>query len=131
MRPASHDASASDRKRRHGGIAVPGRPPVTVHAVISSGLHAPWPFANTRVEDLLLDGRVRFRHRGAVAIEGTIETPAVGTAEGYARVDVRRVDGGDWRLGVALDLADGVTACERLLGPDGPMEPWRVEKFRG
>jgi cholesterol oxidase len=99
-----------------------------VHSVVSSGLYAPWPFANSPAADLLLDGDVAFRHRGAVAFSGTMTTAAMGTGQGFARVDVRRVGDGRWQLRVALDLADEVMTCERQLGADGPMEPWRVSR---
>jgi cholesterol oxidase len=109
-------------------VVVDGQPPVCVHSVVSSGLYAPWPFANSPAADLLLDGDVAFRHRGAVAFSGTMTTAAIGTGQGFARVDVRRVGDGRWQLRVALDLADEVMTCERQLGADGPMEPWRVSR---
>ncbi len=37
MRATSHRASDSDTKRRHGGIAVPGRPDTIVATRLASG----------------------------------------------------------------------------------------------
>ena len=93
------------------------QPALEVVSIVSSGLHAPWPFANSRPEDYVLDGPLTFAHAGAT-IKGTMVTGAVGGRDGFAIVTVDRVDAG-WRLSVQLDLADGVCSCRRVLGDAG------------
>jgi cholesterol oxidase len=109
-------------------VVVDGQRPVCVHSVVSSGLYAPWPFANSPAADLLLDGDMTFRHRGAVAFSGTMTTAAIGTAQGFARVDVRRLEGDAWQMVVELDLDDGTIVCQRLLNEGGPPESWQVHR---
>jgi cholesterol oxidase len=51
-----------------------------VHAVMSSGLYAPWPFANARAESFVLDGPVTVGH----GVSGVITTHAWSYRAGYA-----------------------------------------------
>jgi hypothetical protein len=111
-------------------LTLPSGSAVTVHSIVSSGLYAPWAFANERPEDLLLEGAFAFRHRGAVAFDAAISTAAVGTAQGYCVVDVRRAGAdGPWKLSVELDLAGESTICERVLSASEPAGAWRVRRF--
>lgn len=90
--------------------------PVEVISVVSSGLYAPWTFVNARPDAFWLDGEVEL---GAVpgAFTATMVTAAVGTGNGFAVLQVERGAGGHWRIGVTLDLDDGLTRCHRDLDP--------------
>lgn len=96
-----------------------------VHTVVSSGLYAPWPFANAAPQDLALDGPVAYAHAAGL-LAGRMSTAVCGTAQGFAIVSVQRT-GERWQLAVELDLADGRTLCERALGPGGG--PWRSRRL--
>lgn len=99
--------------------------PVEVISVVSSGLYAPWTFVNARPDAFWLDGQVEL---GAVpgAFGATMVTAAVGTGNGFAVLQVERGAGGHWRIGVTLDLDDGLTRCHRDLDPAGACG-WTVE----
>jgi len=99
--------------------------PVEVISVVSSGLYAPWPFVNARPDAFWLDGEVEL---GTVpgAFRATMATAAVGTGNGFAMLQVARGAGGHWRIGVTLDLDEGLTQCERDLDPAGG-NGWTVE----
>jgi len=99
--------------------------PVEVISVVSSGLYAPWPFANARPDAFWLDGKVEL---GAVpgAFSATMATAAVGAGNGFAMLQVERGAGGHWRIEVTLDLDDGLTQCRRDLDPAGGTG-WTVE----
>ncbi|PBI96057.1 Cholesterol oxidase [Variovorax boronicumulans] len=92
--------------------------PVEVISVVSSGLYAPWTFVNARPDAFWLDGQVEL---GAVpgAFGATMVTAAVGTGNGFAVLQVERGATGHWRIGVTLDLDDGLTQCLRELDPAG------------
>jgi cholesterol oxidase len=98
--------------------------PVEVISVVSSGLYAPWTFVNSRPDEFWLDGPVDL---GAApgAFAATMVTAAVGTGNGFAVLQVERGSTGHWRIGVNLDLDDGVTQCRRDLDPAGGTE-WTV-----
>jgi len=99
--------------------------PVEVISVVSSGLYAPWPFVNARPDAFWLDGEVEL---GTVpgAFRATMATAAVGTGNGFAMLQVARGAGGHWRIGVTLDLDEGLTQCERDLDP-ARGNGWTVE----
>lgn len=93
--------------------------PIEVVSIVSSALYAPWPFANARPDELLLDGEWALGEGGA-AVSGTIETHVRMEANGFAVVPVERVnDLAAWRLGVEL-VGDSVTpracVCLKLVG---------------
>ncbi|WP_395316843.1 alkaline phosphatase D family protein [Variovorax sp. UC74_104] len=90
--------------------------PVEVISVVSSGLYAPWPFVNARPDTFWLDGHV---DPGPMpgAFGGTMVTAATGTGNGFAVLQVERGATGHWRIGVTLDLDDGLTRCVRDLDP--------------
>lgn len=97
---------------------------VEIISIVSSGLYAPWPFANAQPQEHWLDGPFKLDN-GALA--GRMATPLVGRGDGYAVVSVSRGDDGVWTLDVVLDLADGEQrASKRLDGrPDTPWQVWR------
>jgi phosphodiesterase/alkaline phosphatase D-like protein len=92
--------------------------PVEVISVVSSGLYAPWTFVNARPDAFWLDGQVD--------LGATMVTAAVGTGNGFAVLQVERGATGHWRIGVTLDLDDGLTQCLRDLDPAGG-SGWTVE----
>ena len=93
-----------------------------VISIVSSGLYAPWPFANAQPEEYWLDGPLRTTDG---AIEGRMQTPLVGRSDGYAVVSVTQGADGVWTLDVVLDQADGERhASKPLDGRAGT--PWRV-----
>ncbi|RUR69352.1 hypothetical protein EJP67_20040 [Variovorax guangxiensis] len=92
--------------------------PVEVISVVSSGLYAPWTFVNARPDAFWLDGQFE---PGA-----TMVTAAVGIGNGFAVLQVERGATGHWRIGVTLDLDDGLTQCHRDLDPAGG-SGWTVE----
>ncbi|MDR6430241.1 choline dehydrogenase-like flavoprotein [Variovorax paradoxus] len=92
--------------------------PVEVISVVSSGLYAPWTFVNARPDAFWLDGRVELGPEPG-AFGATMVTAAVGTGNGFAVVRVERGEAGHWRIGVTLDLDDGLTQCHRELDPAG------------
>ena len=53
------------------------------------------------------------------AFGATMVTAAVGAGNGFAVLQVERGAAGHWRLGVTLDLDDGLTQCLRELDPAG------------
>ncbi|MFT3801676.1 MAG: alkaline phosphatase D family protein [Burkholderiaceae bacterium] len=84
---------------------------VLVHSIVSSGLHSPWPFANTRPEDLITEGRFSLRVPGAERSEWpslTVTTPLSSARQGFACIGVGRDGAGRWRLDVEFDHEDGV-----------------------
>lgn len=99
--------------------------PVEVISVVSSGLYAPWIFVNARPDAFWLDGQVELG-RVPGAFVATMVTAAVGTGSGFAMLQVELGAGGHWRIGVTLDLDDGLTRCHRDLDPAGD-SGWAVE----
>ncbi|MBJ2156647.1 alpha/beta fold hydrolase [Variovorax sp. IB41] len=101
---------------------------VEVISIVSSGLYAPWPFANAVPEDFWLDGPVTLR-LGQRQIDGHVTTIAKGTTDGFATVRIAKEEDESkgWTLEVALDLAGGRTVCKRQLGIDGLHASWEVD----
>jgi choline dehydrogenase-like flavoprotein len=98
-----------------------------VHAVMSSGLYAPWPFANARAEELLLDGEVELAH-GTGVLRGRMQPGAWSARDGFALIEVQgRSEAAHERLHVALCAADGSRIdCRRdLLDAQAG---WQVER---
>jgi hypothetical protein len=89
--------------------------PLEVVSVVSSGTHAPWPFANARPEDYLLAGPCTIGAGGA-AVTGTIVTAAARRGNGSTLLRLRKDAGGAWELAVELDLEGGFTTHRRRLG---------------
>lgn len=86
-----------------------------IHSVVSSGLYTPWPFANTRPEELILDGTVRIEC-GGICVEGIASTRIVSEASGYAVVGVAQDSAERWVLEVMLCKADGARQnCRHFL----------------
>ncbi|RZL89184.1 MAG: hypothetical protein EOP82_20675, partial [Variovorax sp.] len=104
--------------------------PVEVISIVSSGLYAPWPFANSRPDEFWLDGPVSMRFGGR-CIEGQAITAAAGTGDGFALVRVEPERSGGWTLHVTLDLAEGRIECRRALGGVDPHAVWTVDGFEG
>ncbi|SFN41773.1 alpha/beta fold hydrolase [Variovorax sp. OV329] len=103
---------------------------VEVISIVSSGLHAPWPFANARPEEFWLDGPVSMSFDGR-KIEGHAVTAAAGTSDGYALVRVEPQLQGGWTLSVTLDLAEGRIVCRRELGGRASDAVWEIDGFEG
>ncbi|MBT2301535.1 GMC family oxidoreductase N-terminal domain-containing protein [Variovorax paradoxus] len=103
---------------------------VEVISIVSSGLYAPWPFANSRPEEFWLDGPVSMSFEGR-RIEGQAVTAAAGTSDGYALVRVEPEKSGGWTLHVTLDLAEGRIVCRRPLGGVDPHAVWTIDGFEG
>lgn len=97
--------------------------PIEVISIVSSGLYAPWPFANARADEFWLDGPLRLQPGD---LRARIETPLIGRTDGFAVVSVVRGDDGVWTLQVEFDLADGLRhASKRLDGhPEGRWRVW-------
>jgi hypothetical protein len=99
-----------------------------VVSVVSSGLYAPWPFVNSRRDEMLLDGAVQWQHGGR-SLSGTMLTAVTGAGDGFSVVHVVRSTAngstGGWQIDVRLDLADGVLRCGRVLG-DNRDRRWQV-----
>lgn len=86
-------------------LAIDGGPSVV--AVVSSGLYAPWPFANARPVDLLLDGPVVLHGgNGVPSLTGWSRCLALSTEQGVATFALRPRGGGT-RLSVRLCRARG------------------------
>lgn len=58
-------------------------------SVVSSGLYTPWPFVNTRPDDILQQGRVEFG-TAERPCAGTLSLLSLSTAAGYAHITVSR-----------------------------------------
>ncbi|SFQ49026.1 Choline dehydrogenase [Variovorax sp. OK605] len=99
--------------------------PVEVISVVSSGLYAPWTFVNSRPDEFWLDGTADLGP-APDAFGVTMVTAAVGTGNGFAVVQVERGATGHWRIGVNLDLDDGLTRCLRDLDPAAG-DGWTVQ----
>ena len=65
---------------------------VVLHSVVSSGLYAPWPFANMRPESLRLQGAFTISD-GARQIAGEIRTECLTRSDGYALLALNGPDG--------------------------------------
>jgi hypothetical protein len=89
--------------------------PLEVVSVVSSGTHAPWPFANARPDDYWLAGPCTFATAGA-AVTGTIVTAAARGGNGFALLRLHKDAGGAWALAVELALEGGSTTHRRRLG---------------
>ena len=105
------------------------RGPVEVISIVSSGLYAPWPSSNARLDEFWLDGPVSMC-LGARHIEGQAITAAAGTSNGYALVRVEPSMSG-WTLHVTLDLDNGRIVCRRALGGADPRAVWTIDGFEG
>ncbi|MFT4103383.1 MAG: alkaline phosphatase D family protein, partial [Burkholderiaceae bacterium] len=99
---------------------------VVVHAIVSSGLHSPWPFANTRPEELMTDGAFRLPdplagvEAGAgTALEARIVTHGLSTGNGFAIARLDPETGGAWRLTVTFDMVPDTQSAvwTRTLAP--------------
>jgi cholesterol oxidase len=91
----------------------------TVHAVMSSGLHAPWPFANSRAEGFVLTGPLRFEHAAGPPVSGVMHTHAWSALSGYALLALSAAgDDPHARLRVSLRANDGGSAIDRTLWGD-------------
>jgi phosphodiesterase/alkaline phosphatase D-like protein len=103
-------------------IAIAGKDPVPAFSIVSSGLYSPYPFANTRAEDL------QFSFRGTHAqwqgIQGDdrcckehselrIEYAAMPyvAQDSFALITVARA-GAQWRLEMQFNTEDGVVQKE-------------------
>ena len=93
-------------------MTLNGRPVPSIYSVVSSGLYAPWRFANAEPSNYMLDGRFTLQVEGQ-SLAGAIETP---TKEGnaFAVVQVSRSNGGH-HLKVELDSAMGKRTVEYKL----------------
>ncbi len=98
----SHLSSVSSLRLQRGT----DRPALTVISVVSSGLYTPWPFANQRPEDLVLDGPVQWA-RGQHTVQGHISLHAMSAANGHARLRIQPRRDGSPTLRVELHAADG------------------------
>lgn len=96
------------------------RPGLRVVSVVSSGLYAPWPFANTRPDELLLEGEWGLGS-GPSGVRGTLRCHAISAADGYAIVHLQPSGTGDRiLLRVSLRSGDGSTVeCSVDLGRRG------------
>jgi len=105
------------------------RGPVEIISVVSSGLYAPWPFANSRPDEFWLEGRFTMNSTSAAdgprSIGGKMATAAVGTTNGFGRVRVERSSAGAWVLRVTLDLEEGLLSRQRTLG-DAADTDWKI-----
>ena len=101
---------------------------VEIHSIVSSGLHAPWPFANARPEQFVREGDVKLRRGGQVVLEATIATPLLTVSDGFAVIKLAQPTSGTWRLDVEFDHADGVSRFGRTLATG---DCWRfVDGYR-
>ena len=78
---------------------------LTVHAVMSSGLYAPWPFANGDPGDYLLEGRTALRH-GRRSVSVAVEAAQWMAADGFATVGVSGPPG-DPHATLSVNLVPG------------------------
>jgi cholesterol oxidase len=86
-----------------------------LHVVVASGLYAPWPFSNTCLQDLRLDGPVVL---GDGSVTGTMHTLASMTCAGHAIIGVVPPSGGAaCRVQVALHPHDGAAPTVREFEP--------------
>ena len=99
---------------------------VTVYSIVSSGLHAPWPFANARRQEFVLAGPVTLAC-GARTLSGMMSTPDVMLHNGHARVSLAKL-GGDPHglLRVAfVGVGGSSSAWQHPLGqPGGTWAAW-------
>ena len=100
-----------------------------VHAVVSSGMYAPWLFANGRREDDVLEGPLKLECDGAVA-EGTMMQSSLCTQAGYAAVTFLPPAGGGCREGAKNALSrrfscHGRLPCGKIKAPQ-PTPPKRA-----
>jgi choline dehydrogenase-like flavoprotein len=79
-----------------------------VVAIVASGSYTPWPFANQRPHDVVLDGRVEVGLPGQ-AVGGTMQLHSLSSASGYAHVTLRSFDDGRTTVAVSLRGGDGTT----------------------
>ncbi len=126
---ASLVASMRLHRPQRGHTAGVGDPEdvIVVHSIVSSGLHAPWPFANTRPEELLTRGG--FQVPGppgsdAAPLQASIDTHGLSTGGGFAIVrlepeSVPAQAGTTWRLTVTFDMspAEESSTWTRTLAP--------------
>jgi choline dehydrogenase-like flavoprotein/pimeloyl-ACP methyl ester carboxylesterase len=78
-----------------------------VISVVSSGMYAPWPFANQRPDELALSGRVDLGLPGS-PFEGDMRLHAISLGNGYAQVRVAERGTDTWLM-VSLRAANGAT----------------------
>lgn len=94
-------------------------PGLIVHSVVSSGLHAPWPFANQRPEDAVFDGPVRI---GGVGPSGEMRQHCMTTRDGFAVVETEPATAATAaRLLVTFHHADDQSRQETRLDVGAPM----------
>lgn len=98
----SGDAHLSMACRFEFEGSVEGSGP-TVHAVVSSGLYSPWPFANDRESDYLLDGAVDVPAcAGLAAVRGTMSQKLATPHNSLALISLK-ADGSGARLDVRFE----------------------------
>lgn len=89
-------------------LAWGGRPPVRIYSVVSSGLYAPWRFANDAPCNYILDGAVALDVGNGQVLNGKIQSTARQT-NGFAIVHVQKdVGSQSYVLTVEFDPAHGV-----------------------
>ncbi len=78
-----------------------------VYSVVSSGLYSPWPFANTRADDYVLNEPIELSC-GDKKVAGQMDTAIVSEKNGYAVISVAPGQApGAFELTVTLQAADG------------------------
>ncbi|RYZ08511.1 MAG: hypothetical protein EOO24_10405, partial [Comamonadaceae bacterium] len=95
-----------------------------IYSVVSSGLFAPWPFANGKADDFVLEGDV-FRPGGEGPAFGSMVTAPVPPPGGFAVVSVVRAQQRGMALQVAFVSAEGLRS-EHRIDLDDPVAPWRT-----
>jgi hypothetical protein len=71
-------------------LTRPDGMPAEVVSVVSSGLYAPWPFANARPDEFWLDGSLSREDVQRNGFEASMRTAAIGTGNGFAQLQLRR-----------------------------------------
>jgi hypothetical protein len=96
-----------------------------VYSVVSSGLYSPWPFANMRADDYVLNGPIELSCDGK-KVAGQMDTAIVSEKNGYAVINVTRgKSSGAFALTVTLEAADGIwLRCAHDLSK--PNDTWRT-----
>jgi choline dehydrogenase-like flavoprotein len=86
-----------------------------VVAIVSSGTYAPWPFANQRPDDFVLQGPVTLGASAGPSVAGRMALHALSAADGYAVVQLRSVpESSGVELLVSLRSGEGATIDSRL-----------------
>jgi choline dehydrogenase-like flavoprotein len=106
-------------------LAWDGGEPVSAYSIVSSGLYAPFPFANTRFEDLELDFGGSYKawldlRRAKLRVE--YSSQPIGGGDSFAVVQVEG-GGADRRLVVDFDSEQSCTRCVAPLAGARPTPP--------